>query len=381
MKNNKIIKTLYTFFAVIGIFCVLGIGIILISNPKGLSSLASVIALVKSESLYEIDNASMVEGATSGIVAALDDPYSKYLSPEQWSELKLQLNAEFEGIGVYVVELTDGRLVIISPIKGTPAEEAGLKHGDIIIQVNGESAAGMNQDDVVHIMRGDPGTQLDLTVYRESEKKEYNFKIIRKIINVPSVEDEIIDDAPKIAYIRLNQFHAHSPQEMVDSLNKYNKESVQGLILDLRNNGGGDFDAAIAIANVFLDGKDVVSASDAKGNKKIYSAYPGGSTLPMVVLVNQNSASASEILAGALQDNGRSVLVGQKTYGKGLVQTLYPLLDGGALKLTTQKYFTPDGTDINEIGINPDYLVENNKNDSQDLQLQRAVEILKKQIL
>jgi carboxyl-terminal processing protease len=168
--------------------------------------------------------------------------------------------------------------------------------------------------------------------------------------------------------------------EMTTTVNRLVGKQVKGLILDLRDNGGGDFDAALSIASIFLDGQEIVSVADAQGNKTVHKATSGKVDLPLVVLVNGNSASASEILAGALQDNKRAVLVGQQTYGKGLVQTLYPLGNGGALKLTTQKYFTPKGTDINKIGIHPDYVVENNSKDNQDLQLQRAIELLKKQL-
>ncbi|NLG32808.1 MAG: S41 family peptidase, partial [Syntrophomonadaceae bacterium] len=238
----------------------------------------------------------------------------------------------------------------------------------------------MSQDEAVSLMRGDPGTQLALDIYRESDGKEYNFKITREIINVPSVEYKTIDDVARIGYISLNQFHARSYEEMSGAVNSLMEQKVRGLILDLRNNGGGDFDVAINIAGIFLDGEEVVSVANASGQKEVYMATPGMVDFPLVVLVNQHSASASEILAGALKDNKRAVLVGEKTYGKGLVQRIYPLQDGAALKLTIQKYYTPDGTDINEIGINPDYQVENDPNSNNDLQLNKALEVLKKQI-
>ncbi|MDD3890115.1 MAG: S41 family peptidase, partial [Syntrophomonadaceae bacterium] len=215
----------------------------------------------------------------------------------------------------------------------------------------------------------------------EAANQEYDFKIIREVINIPSVEAKTLDSAGQIGYIRLNQFHSRSAQEMADNLNKLLAEKhIKGLILDLRDNGGGDFDSSISISSIFLDGEEVVSVADARGNKNVYRASREKVDIPMVVLVNGNSASASEILAGALQDNKRALLVGQKTYGKGLVQTVYPLRNGGALKLTTQKYFTPDGTDINEIGINPDYTIENNPESDQDLQLNKATELIKEQI-
>lgn len=381
MKNNSIFKGLYVFFSIVGALFITGLLFILITNIAGLGTLMSVLGLVKTQSLYDINISQVIKGATSGIVDSLNDPYSVYLDKETWQDLKLRLEAQFGGIGVYVLQDNGGRLKIVSPIPGTPAYKAGLKHGDIIIRINGESALSMSQDDAVHLMRGDPGTQLMLGIYREDDGKEYDFKIIREIINVPSVEDKIIEDTPPIGYIRLNQFHSRSAQEMADSLNKLiNEEKIRGLVLDLRNNGGGDFDASLSIASIFLDGDEIVSIADARGNKSVHRASEGKIDIPMIVLVNQDSASASEILAGALQDNKRALLVGEKTYGKGLVQTVYPLRNGGALKLTTQKYFTPNGTDINEIGINPDYVVKNDMRGNEDKQLNKAIELLKEQI-
>lgn len=381
MKNNRLIKGFSRFFTVFGLVAFLLLIMVVISNPSGLRSLISVVGLIKAESLYQAHSNQMIEGATAGIVESLNDPYSKYLSKKEWQELKTQLNAEFGGIGVYILETEDGKLTIASPIKGTPAARAGLKSGDIILRIDNESAIHMTSDEAANLMRGDPGTQLLLSVYRPADKKEHEYKIIREIINIPSVEDKVIGEGVPIGYIRLNQFHARSAQEIADSLNKLNEKGIKGLILDLRDNGGGDFDASIAIADIFLEDTEVVSVKDAKGKEDSRRAEDGSFKLPMVVLVNGNSASASEILSGALHDNKRALLVGEKTFGKGLVQTVYPLNDGSALKLTTQKYFTPDGTDINKIGINPDYVVKNPDEGNPDLQLNRAIEVLKAQIL
>jgi len=381
LKNSRVFRLLNIFFSGIGVLFVIALIFILITNIAGLGTLISVVGLIKAQSLYDIDTSRAINGATSGIVSSLKDPYSVYMDKETWQDLKLRLEAQFGGIGVYVLQDSSGRLKIVSPIPGTPAHTAGLKQGDIIIRIDGESALNMSQDEAVHLMRGDSGTQLVLGIYRESEGKEYDFRIIREIINVPSVEDKLIEDTPQIGYIRLNQFHIRSAEEMADSLNQLlQQEKIKGLVLDLRYNGGGEFDAAVSIASIFLDGDEIVSVADAEGNKSVHRASTGKIDIPVVVLVNQDSASASEILAGALQDNKRALLVGQKTFGKGLVQTIFPLHNGGALKLTTQKYYTPDGTDINEIGINPDYVVENEMESTEDKQLQKAVELLKEQI-
>ncbi|MBO8159017.1 S41 family peptidase [Thermosyntropha sp.] len=382
MRENRFLKGIVVFFALIGFLTLASLIWIFATNANHLATLLSVVSLVKTQGLYEPDTEQMIVGATAGIVDSLHDPYSKYLDKATWEELRIRLEAKFGGIGVYVLEESRGKFKIISPIKGTPAYRKGVKNGDIILKINGESVQNMTQDEVVSLMRGDPGTQLLLTVFRESEGKEYEFKIIREIINVPSVEYEVIDEVSKIGYISLKQFHSHSAEEMADALDELLRErKIKGLILDLRYNGGGDFNAALSIASLFLDkGKEIVSVSDGKGNEEIYESSGGNVDVPVVVLINQDSASAAEILAGALKDNNRALLVGTTTFGKGLVQTVYPLRDGGALKLTTQKYFTPDGTDINEIGIHPDYEVKNGEDMNRDLQMEKAVEVIKKQI-
>jgi len=379
--RSRLVNSFKTFFALLGMLVVAGLLYVYITNAAGISTLISVLGLVKSQALYEVNSSQLIQGATAGIVDSMHDPYSKYLDKQTWKDLRERLEAEFGGIGVYVLQDNEGRLKIVSPIKDTPAYREGVKHGDIILRIENKSALNMSTDDAVHLMRGDPGTQLLLGVYRESDKKEYDFRIIREIINVPSVEDKIISEKPRIGYIGLNQFHSHSAEEMKESIDELLEEKkIEGLILDLRNNGGGDFDASIAIASIFLDGQEVVSVVDRKGNKTVHKAGHGKLDIPLAVMVNGDSASASEILAGALQDNKRALLVGEKTYGKGLVQTVYPLGNGGALKLTTQKYFTPDGTDINEIGITPDFPVKNETNSEEDRQLQKALEIVKQQI-
>lgn len=380
MRDKGWFKGLNIFFSIFGILAFLGLAALLVTNASGVATFLGVTGLVKTQSLYSLNSKQALEGATAGIVESLQDPYSRYLNQKDWADLKSKLEAEFGGIGVYIVQDKDNKLRIVAPIKGTPAARAGLKQGDIIISVNGESTAAMSQDDAIHMMRGDPGTQVILGIYRESEAREIEFKIVREIINVPSVEDKALEEDSRIGYISLNQFHSRSAREMNESVNRLQGKNVQGLILDLRDNGGGDFDASIAIAGIFLDGQEVVSVADARGNKTVHRASKGSTKLPLVVLVNNNSASASEILAGALRDNRRAVLVGEQTYGKGVVQTVYPLRNGGALKLTTQKYFTPNGTDINEIGIHPDYVVQNKEQDPKDYQLQKAIEVLQSKI-
>lgn len=376
------IKGLSIFFAIIGGIATALVLLLLLTNFTAVTTFFSVLGLVNTQSLYDSNSAGLINGATEGIVASLEDPYSRYLDPQTWEDLESKLEAKFGGIGVYVLQDDEGRHKIVAPIKDTPAFKAGIKNGDIIIGINGESTMNMSQDEVVHQMRGEPGTQLILTIYRESDGKEYEFTIIREIINVPSVDAKVLDEIPGTGYIKLNQFHTLSAQEMADSLNTLlGENNIQGLILDLRDNGGGEFQASITIASLFLEnGQEVVSVADSYGNETVHQATGQSVDIPLVVLVNGNSASASEILAGALQDNKRALLVGEQTFGKGLVQTIFQLPDGGALQLTTQKYFTPNGTDINKIGITPDYIVEAPEDDTEDVQLQKAIELIKKQI-
>lgn len=376
------IKGLSIFFAIIGGVATALVLLLLLTNFTAVTTFFSVLGLVNTQSLYDSNSAGLINGATEGIVASLEDPYSRYLDPQTWEDLESKLEAKFGGIGVYVLQDDEGRHKIVAPIKDTPAFKAGIKNGDIIIGINGESTMNMSQDEVVHQMRGEPGTQLILTIYRESDGKEYEFTIIREIINVPSVDAKVLDEIPGTGYIKLNQFHTLSAQEMADSLNTLlGENNIQGLILDLRDNGGGEFQASITIASLFLEnGQEVVSVADSYGNETVHQATGQSVDIPLVVLVNGNSASASEILAGALQDNKRALLVGEQTFGKGLVQTIFQLPDGGALQLTTQKYFTPNGTDINKIGITPDYIVEAPEDDTEDVQLQKAIELIKKQI-
>lgn len=370
------------FFSIIGVIASAVILLLLLTNFSAVTTFFSVLGLVNTQSLYDSNSGGLINGATEGIVASLEDPYSRYLDPPTWQELESKLEAKFGGIGVYVLQDDEGRHKIVAPIKDTPAFKAGIKNGDFIIGINGESTMNMSQDEVVHQMRGEPGTQLVLTIFRESEGKDHEFIIIREIINVPSVDAQILDELPGTGYIKLNQFHTQSAREVADSLNNLVGENhVKGLILDLRNNGGGEFQASIAIASLFLEnGQEVVSVADSYGHKKAHLATGQSVDMPLVVLVNGNSASASEILAGALQDNGRALLLGEQTFGKGLVQTIFQLPDGGALQLTTQKYYTPKGNDINKIGITPDYVVENGEDDGEDVQLQKAIELIKKQL-
>ncbi|MDD3022842.1 MAG: S41 family peptidase, partial [Syntrophomonadaceae bacterium] len=286
MKNNRFFKALNYFFSLIGFLFITGIILAFVTNMGGIGTLLSVMGLMKTYGLNEINTSQAIQGATAGIVDALHDPYSKYLDEKTWKDLRERLEAKFGGIGVYVLQDNEGHLKVVSPIKGTPAYKEGVKHGDIIIRINGSSSINMSTDDAVHLMRGDPGTQLLLGVYRESDRREYDFRIVREIINVPSVEARVTERNKEIGYIILNQFHSRSAQEMTDSLKQLvEKDQIKGLIIDLRNNGGGDFDVSIAISSIFLNGEDVVSVADRQNNKTVHRASGGKIDIPLVLLV------------------------------------------------------------------------------------------------
>lgn len=381
LKAKSFWRGLNVFFSMVGALVIIGLIVVFVTNAAGIGTFISILGLIKTQSIYDLNSSKIFQGAAAGVVQTLDDPYSEYLDRSTWQDLKVRLDAKFGGIGVFILQDNSGRLKILSPLKGTPAYAAGIKSGDFITKINGETTNGMTQDEAIHLLKGDPGTQVIVTVYRQSDGEEHDFKIIRAIINVPSVEQKTLDEAGQIGYIKLSQFHSQSAEEMKETVEGFTRnDKVKGIILDLRDNGGGDFEAAVDIADLFLDEVPVVSAVDARGNKEVYQATMGKTPLPLVVLVNGDSASASEILAAALHDNKRALLVGQKTFGKGLVQTVFPLRDGGALKLTTQTYYTPLGTDINKIGIRPDYSVKNDPADKGDKQLLKAEELIKRQI-
>ena len=269
---------------------------------------------------------------------------------------------------------------MVAPIKDSPAAKAGIRSGDIITAINGESTQGLTVDDAVKLIRGEAGTQVEIRVYRESIKDELDFKIIRQNITVDSVDSEITRSDPDIGCIQITHFTMKTPSEFSKHLNSLIKEGVRGVIIDLRQNPGGDFNAAVEIADVIMDRGDIVKIVNRNGRARVYEASSGGLDIPMVVLINQGSASSSEILAGALKDHKIATLVGEKSYGKGLVQTVYPLPGGAALLLTTDKYYTPNDVDINEVGIIPDYVVKNPDDSSSDAQMKKALQVLKEKL-
>ncbi|MHB9093718.1 MAG: S41 family peptidase [Eubacteriales bacterium] len=357
----------------------------LISDYNNLGTLARVISLVDEYYLDKTNTADMVNGAVKGIVDSLGDPYSVYMPPKMNKELREQVQGSFGGIGIYI-ERNQEHLFVVKPIKDTPAYREGVKAGDVIFKINGKETRGMSTDTAKDLMRGPVGTEVKLTLYRLTDKKLHDVKLFREIIKVPTVEGKILPGT-KIAYIYLGEFSANTAVELEKTLRelgismKNPEESpVKGIILDLRENPGGELNAAVNVADLFVPEGPIVFIEYRSDKEEIYKADNKFLKLPLLVLVDGNSASASEIVAGAIKDTKAGTLVGTKTFGKGVVQSLYELQNNAGLKLTTGKYLTPLKHDINKKGIEPDIKVEQPENAKTDVQLEKATEIMKEKL-
>ena len=313
-------------------------------------------------------------GAMKGMVAAWGDPYSRFVDPDELKQEEIDIEGEYGGLGIYIGS-RDGKILVISPIEGTPAHEVGLEPMDEIVKVNDEVVLGWNINDVVKMLRGEPGTNVTVWVRREGHDELLRFDITRELIKIESVSQKRLTN--DIAYIRIKHFTQKTAEEMLSALKVAGETKARGLVLDLRNNPGGLLDASVAVADYFLDGGEIVSIRGRvdKANE-IFTAKPGTAfDGPMAVLINEGSASASEIVAGALKDRERAVLVGEKSFGKGSVQTLFRLPDGSGLFVTIAKYYTPSGVMIDGVGVDPDIVVEGKYTGKldDDEQLKRAI--------
>jgi len=319
---------------------------------------AEVMALVKQDYVEPIDDAELLESAVRGMVSGLD-PHSAYLDAEEYRDIRISTTGSYTGVGVEIGEI-DGVIRVISPLAGSPAARAGIRSGDEVLAIDGVAIDLGNLQDVLGRMRGRQGSRVTLTIARNGEAIDHEMR--REIIRVASVYHEIMD--PSIGYVRLSQFSETTPRELsraIDKMHDQNKALLDGLILDLRNNPGGVLDAAVDVSDLFLNSGVIVSADGRSADSRFKRSAHRGDILDgadIVVLVNEGSASASEIVAGALQDHGRAVVIGTSTFGKGLVQTVVPLSQGRAIKLTTSRYYTPSGDSIHDVGITPDVYVE-----------------------
>ncbi len=321
-----------------------------------LRAFAEIFGRIKQEYVEPVGDTELLEHAIRGMLSGLD-PHSSYLDAEEFKELQIGTSGKFGGLGIEV-GMEDGFVKVVAPIDDTPAQRAGIKSGDLIIRLDDKPVKGMSLDEAVEIMRGEPGTSITLTIIREHERKPLKLTIERDIIKVVSVKSRILE--PGYAYIRIAHFQSRTPEDLLKEVKKLRQESKQGIkgvVMDLRNNPGGVLAASVAVSDAFLeDGKIVYTMGRAQVSQLEYKATPGDvmQGVPMVVLVNGGSASASEIVAGALQDHKRAIVMGTRTFGKGSVQSIVPVTRGAAVKLTTARYYTPSGRSIQAEGIVPD---------------------------
>ena len=342
-----------------------------------------VLENIKKEYVDDVDQKEMMDSAINGVLQSLD-PYSAYMSPELFREMQTDTRGEFGGLGIEI-GMEGGVVKVISPIDDTPAAKAGIKAGDYIVKIGGEQVQGKSLLEAVKLMRGPVGTSINLTVRRKNVKKPLEFKIMRKIIEVQSVSSKIIGDEKNLGYIRLKSFNENSDKQFLKSVKEFEKKSnMKGYVLDLRNNPGGLLAQAINITDFFLDDGEIVSTKGRKVSEtRKFFARKGDETKgkPLVVLINNGSASASEIFAGALKDHKRAIILGENSYGKGSVQSIIPLRNGGGMRLTISKYYLPSGKSISEVGVTPDIFVEEKDNGfsintENDNQLNYAIKLL-----
>lgn len=353
------------------------------------SKIMSVKNYIDDSYLREVDEAALLEGQLKGMVQALDDPYSVYMTQDEFTSFTQQTAGIYGGIGVIVTPGEDNFITVVSPIEDTPGEKAGIKTGDKIIKVNGIEFFAENMDEAVKVMKGKPKTEVTLTIMRkdkEGKNQVIEMKIIREEIRLVTVKSDIIEG--NIGYIKITSFDEITYEDFKTHLTSLEKSNVKGLIIDLRNNPGGLLNICAEIADELLGEGDIVYTQTKKGEKDYLRSDKNQTTLPLVLLVNEGSASASEILAGAIKDHKRGQIIGTTTFGKGVVQRIRDLNDGSGLKLTVSEYFTPNGINIHGIGIVPDLVLELNEGVEaigvdylkEDNQLQKALEVIKGKI-
>ena len=344
-------------------------------------ALATIRTMIEDEYIGEIDDEQMLEMAIKGYVAGVGDEYTEYYTPEEMQEQLETAVGNYVGIGIYmVVNYEDGIITVLEPMEGSPAESAGLKEGDIINRVEGTEVTKDNVEEMSDAIKGEEGTKVKLEIKREDET--FDVEVERKKIEVSHIDSRMLES--NIGYIQIADFDGGAAKEFRENYEKLKSEGATSLIIDIRNNGGGVVDESIDILEMICDkGSTLLIEKDKDGNETITTSEEDPIiNMPIVVLTNEYSASASEILAGALKDNGKAKIIGEKTYGKGVIQTLYSLSDGSGLKITTAEYCTPNRNSINKIGIEPDIEVKlpediKELTDKNDTQLKKAIEELK----
>ncbi len=340
-----------------------------------------VLEKIKQEYVDEINQSEVMDSAINGVLQSLD-PYSAYMSPELFKSMQTDTKGEFGGLGIEI-GMEAGVVKVISPIADTPAEKAGIKAGDYIVRINDEQVQGKSLMESVKLMRGPVGSSIELTVRRKGVKKPITFKIRRQIIEVKSVEVKILGKKSNIGYVKLKSFNENSDKQFIKEIKNYEKQKkLIGYIIDLRNNPGGLLTQAITITDFFLEDGEIVSTKGRRisETRKFFArAGDGVKGKPLIILINNGSASASEIFAGALKDHKRAIILGENSYGKGSVQSIIPLKNGGGMRLTISKYYLPSGKSISEVGVAPDIIIKEKEDfqlDSKnDNQLQYAINL------
>ncbi|MDD3032295.1 MAG: S41 family peptidase [Arcobacteraceae bacterium] len=381
-KNLKIVYYLCVVLLLAGIFLVAPVYNKDVNSQNDsvfneLEPFFEAISIIRSEFINkDIKVDQLVQGAIKGMISELDDPYSRYVDPLSFQrEQEDFFIGHFDGLGIEIT-IVNEKLTVISPIEDTPADKAGIKAGDIIVEIDGETTKGITLDEVLNILRGEKGTPVTITIEREDEEEFLEIEIIRDTITVEAVKEELIEN-DKIGYIRISRFNVNTGPGLKKVLDDYEKLSLEGIIVDLRNNPGGLLESAIEVASEFIKEGDIVRIKSGNNIIRFYESYGNNNpSLPLVVLVNMGSASASEIVAGAIQDLNRGTIIGENTFGKGLVQQVYSLSDDSAVIVSTSEYYTPNGRVINGIGIEPDIIVQIDKDDEEDVQLKTAIDLL-----
>lgn len=337
-----------------------------IAEMKGLKG------LLDQNFLFDYDEDQIYEGSLKGMFANLGDPYTSYYTPDEFKKLMESLNGRYSGIGLSVQASKEGYIKAVSVFDNSPAKEAGIEPGDYITKVNGKAYGASQLEEAVAEIKGEPGTEVTLTILRTEEgktdSKEFDIKVSRADVSVDTIDDDILEIRDKkIGYIHIKAFDDITWQDFSDSYSKLMAQDIDGLVLDVRNNPGGALDVVINIADNFLDEGVIVTTKDKNGKEVVEKSDASASDIPMVIIQNENSASASEILAGAMKDRGRAKVIGTQSFGKGVVQKVFNLENGAGAKITISEYFTPNGTQINKVGVTPDIEVSS----EEDLDLSK----------
>lgn len=358
-----------------------------IEKKDEVAPLIEVMNYIKERYVKDVPDSVLVQGAIKGMVEALKDPYSVYMDNSEFEDFISSINGSFEGVGLSLgVDEKTSNIIVISPIEGTPAHRAGILPRDVIVKVDDVDLKGKSLDEAVKLLRGKKGTKVTVYIERPGVKDVLKFELIRDNIRIKTVKYQLIEN--KIGYIRISSFDTYTPQEMADALKYLKLKKAKALILDLRNNPGGSLDSAVKVADLLL-GKGLIVYTEDKNKNRLEEFYSDENkiNIPLAVLVNENSASASEIVAGAIKDFKAGIILGEKTFGKGTVQELVPLAGGAGIKLTIAKYFLPSGQSIDGMGIIPDIALKEEQNSGdfnspldKDTWLKKALEVIKNKI-